>query len=174
MEGDIEYKQIGLNMADMQMLETREFSIPEICRWFLVSPHLVGDLSRATFSNIEQLALEFVKMTLSAWITRWEQELYRCVLTPEEKAAGYYFRHNLSGLLRGDFQTRMAGYATMLQNGIANVDEVRDLEDWNPLPDGAGEDYHIQLNMQALPATGVPQNAQSAALIRLGKQRRAA
>lgn len=172
-EGDLTYEKIGLSMVDSQMLETRQFSIPEICRWFSVSPHLVGDLSKATFSNIEELALQFIMMTLSAWITRWEQELWRCALTPQEKADGYYFKHNLAGLLRGDFQTRMAGYATMLQNGIASVDEVRDLEDWNPLPDGAGEEYHIQLNMQALPA-GAPQSAQSAQLIRLGKKGRAA
>jgi HK97 family phage portal protein len=165
LENGMDYKQIGLNATDAQLLETRLFHIHEICRWFLVSPHLVGDLSRATFSNIEQLALEFVKMTLSAWLTRWEQELWRCVLTPEEKAQGYFWRHNLNALLRGDFQSRMSGYATMLQNGIASVNEVRDLEDWNPT-DG-GDDHHIQLNMQTLPG-GVPTTSQSAALIRLG------
>jgi HK97 family phage portal protein len=165
LENGMDYKQIGLNATDAQLLETRLFHIHEICRWFLVSPHLVGDLSRATFSNIEQLALEFVKMTLSAWLTRWEQELWRCVLTPEEKSQGYFWRHNLNALLRGDFQSRMSGYATMLQNGIASVNEVRDLEDWNPT-DG-GDDHHIQLNMQTLPG-GVPTTSQSAALIRLG------
>ena len=101
-------------------------------------PHLVGDLSRATFSNIEQLALEFVKLTLAAWLTRWEQELWRCVLTPEEKTQDYFWKHNLNALLRGDFPTRMTGYATMLQNGIASQDEVRDLEDWNPIPTASG------------------------------------
>jgi len=159
------YKQIGLSMLDQQMLETRLFSIHEICRWFLVSPHLVGDLSRATFSNIEQLALEFVKMTLSTWLTRWEQELWRCVLTPEEKSKGYFFKHNLTALLRGDFASRMAGYSTMLQNGIASVNEVRDLEDWNPTE--GGDDHHIQLNMQSLPG-GTPLTSQAAALVRLG------
>lgn len=169
----LEYQQTGLSMADSQMLESRQFSIPEICRWFSVSPHLVGDLSRATFSNIEHLTLEFVKMTLAAWITRWEQELWRCVLTPEEKTQGYFWRHDVNALLRGDFKTRMEGYASALQNGHLNVDEVRDLEDRNPLPDGAGEDYHIQLNMQKLPAENAPQD--SASLVRLGgKKGRAA
>jgi HK97 family phage portal protein len=170
LENGLSYKQIGLSMADSQMLETRLFDIHEICRWFLVSPHLVGDLSRATFSNIEQLALEFVKMTLSAWITRWEQELWRCVLTPEEKTQGYFFKHNLNALLRGDFQSRMTGYATMLQNGVASVDDVRDLEDWNKLPDGIGEDYHIQLNMQPLPANQTPGATQASGLVRLGSK----
>lgn len=143
------YKQTGMNAKDAMMLETRLYSIHEICRWFLVSPHLVGDLSRATFSNIEQLALEFVKVTLTVWLTRWEQELWRCVLTPEEKNQGYFFKHNVNALLRGDFVSRMAGYATMLQNGFANRNEVRDLEDWNPFE--GGDEYTIQLNMQQLP-----------------------
>src|SRR5580658_9800611 len=156
LENDIKYKQIGINLKDSQLLETRLFSIHEICRWFGVPPHLVGDLSRATFSNIEQLALEFVKLTLSAWLTRWEQELWRCVLTPEEKTQNYLWRHNLNALLRGDFPSRMAGYATMLQNGIACQDEIRDLEDWNPIPDGIGSGYHVQLNMQTLPPDGGP------------------
>jgi len=79
-----------------------------------------------------------VKLTLSAWLTRWEQELWRCVLTPEEKTQNYLWRHNLNALLRGDFPSRMTGYATMLQNGIACQDEIRDLEDWNAIEDGIG------------------------------------
>ena len=95
-------------------------------------------------------------MTLTAWLVRWEQELRRCVLTPDEKESGYYFRHNVNGLLRGDFASRMAGYASALQNGHSNIDEVRDLEDLNPLPGGAGQAYHIQLNMTTVPGTGQP------------------
>lgn len=154
LENGTTYKQIGLNMNDMQLVQSRQAIVAEVCRWFLVSPHLVGDLSRATFNNIEQLALEFVKLTLSTWLNRWEQALWRCVLTPEEKSAGYFFRHDINALLRGDFQSRMAGYATMLQNGIVSVNEVRDLEDWNPKP--GGDDLHIQLNMQTLPPEGGP------------------
>ena len=154
---DVTYHQTGMSARDAQFLEMRLYSIHEICRWFLVSPHLVGDLSRATFSNIEQLALEFVKVTLTVWLTRWEQELWRCVLTPEEKSQGYFFKHNVNALLRGDFASRMSGYATMLQNGIASPNEVRDLEDWNPYP-GGGE-YHIQLNMQQVPENPQAQQA---------------
>ena len=170
MEPGHKYVQTGLNMVDSQALETRLFGIHEICRWFAVSPHLVGDLSRATFSNIEQLALEFVKMTLHTHITTWEQELWRCVLTPEEKNEGYFFKYNVDALLRGDFQTRMAGYASALQNGHKNVDEVRELEDLNPIPDGAGEHYHIQLNMQALPPGAQALTSQQSQLIRLGAE----
>ncbi len=149
---------------DSQFLEARQYSIPEICRWFQVSPHLVGDLSHATFSNIENLALQFVTFTLAEWMKRWEQDLWRCVLTPTEKGQGYYFKHNISALLRGDFASRMAGYATALQNGHKSIDEVRDLEDMNPLPDGGGKAHHIQLNMQTVPGTGQPTAAEAAAL----------
>lgn len=159
----LEYQKTGLSAVESQMLESRLFDIHEICRWFLVSPHLVGDLSRATFSNIEQLALEFVKVTMNPHFTAWEQDLWRCVLTPEEKNQGYYFKHNVNELLRGDFASRMAGYAIMLQNGIASQNEIRDLEDWNPFP--GGDAHHIQLNMQTIPGEG--NGSQPASLVRI-------
>jgi HK97 family phage portal protein len=156
----VTYEKVGLSMKDAQALETRLFTVSEICRWFSVSPHLVQDLSHATFSNIENLALQFVVMTLSTWIGRWEQDFWRCVLTPEEKAQGYFLRHNVNALLRGDFKARMDGYASALQNGHMSIDEVRDLEDRNPLPDGAGSHYHIQLNMQSIGDEQPQQNPQ--------------
>lgn len=166
MEPWVKYHPIGMNQRDAQVIESRQFSIPELCRWFMVSPHLVGDLARATFSNIEQLSLEFVKFTLQTHINRWEQELRRCVLTPEEKKQGYYFKHNVNALLRGDFATRMAGFATMLQNGIATQNEVRALEDMDPHE--GGDDLHIQLNMQTL-VEGVLQSQIDAAAKKLAK-----
>lgn len=162
MEPGMTYKQIGIAPEDAQFLETRQFSVPEICRWFRISPHLVGDLSRATFSNIEHLAIEFVTQTLMAWARRWEKAIWRCCLTPDEKNQSYYAKHVFAALLRGDFASRMAGYSTMLQNGIASINEVRNLEDWNPI-DG-GESHHIQLNMQTVPGTGEPTAAEQAAL----------
>jgi HK97 family phage portal protein len=164
----LEYQQTGLNLKDAQLLESRQFGIPEICRWFLLSPHMVGDLSRATFSNIEALVLHFVKFTLQAWITRWEQDFWRCVLTPEEQEAGYFVNHNVDGLLRGDFQARMAGYASALQNGHLSINEVRDLEDRNAIE--GGDDHHIQLNMQSLPGE-TPTASQAAALVKVGAKR---
>ena len=82
----MKYVQTGLSMADQQALESRQFSVQEICRWFSVSPYLVADLSRATFSNIENLFIQFKVLTLSQWLSRWTQDFWRCVLTPEEKA----------------------------------------------------------------------------------------
>jgi len=164
MEPGMTYKQIGLSPEDAQFIETRQYNIPEICRWFLISPNMVGELSRTLASNAEHLAEQFVKFTLAAWIRRWEKALRRCALTPEEKGKGYYFKHNMDGLLRGDFQTRMAGYATALQNGYLNIDEVRDLEDRNALPDGSGQAYHIQLNQATVPGTGEPMAAEKGIL----------
>jgi HK97 family phage portal protein len=150
LEPGMTYKQTGMSMVDAQLLESRVFTIQEICRWFSVNPTMVGELSRATFSNIEHLFLQFLKLTLNSWLTRWEQDLWRCVLTPDEKDEGYFFHHDVRALLRGDFASRMAGYASALQNGHLSIDEVRDEEDRNPLPDGAGSHYHIQLNMQTV------------------------
>jgi len=161
----------GFSPEQSQFLETRQWTPAEICRWFLISPHMVGDLTHATFSNIEHLALEFVKKTLTAWIKRWEENLWRCVLTPEEKEQGYYFWHNVNGLLRGDFQTRMAGYSTALQNGFMNQNEVRDLEDMNGFE--GGDDYHIQLNLQTLPG-GTPTTGEQVALAKIGTAKKGA
>lgn len=166
LENGMKLVQDGASMKDAEAVEFREFMIPEICRWFSVSPHLVADLSRATFSNIEHLALEFVKMTLSAWITRWEQAFMRCVLTPEERAQGYYLHHNVNALLRGDFKTRMEGYSLALQNGFENIDEVRELEDMNPLPNDAGKTHRVQMNMQTVPGTGEPSIIEQGVLAR--------
>lgn len=159
------YHQIGISAKDSQLLESRLATPAEICRWFLISPIIIGDLSHATFSNVEHLYLQFYKMTLTSWLTRWEQNLWRCVLTPDEKAGGYFFKHNANALLRGDFLTRMQGYAIGLQNGFKNPNEVKALEDENRF-DG-GDDYHIQLNMQTL-GDGNPTASQQAALTKIG------
>lgn len=165
----IDFKTWGWTPQESQFLESREFNVPEICRWFLISPDLVGDMSKATLNNMEQLALRFVKMTLTAWLVRWEQDLWRCLLTPEEKGQGYYFRHNVNGLLRGDYLTRIQGYASGLQNGFYSQNEVRDLEDLNGFE--GGDDYHIQLNMQTLPG-GTPTASQSASLQKIGSAKK--
>jgi HK97 family phage portal protein len=173
-----EYKQIGVSAVDAQMLETRQFTVSEICRWFRISPHMAGDLANANNSITEQLALEFVTFTLHPWLKRWEQELWRCVLTSEEKEQGYYWHHNVNALLRGAFKTRMEGYSIALQNGFMSQNEVRDLEDRNGFE--GGDDYHIQLNMQTLPAApveGSQQQGGQGSLVKIGngkKNRRVA
>jgi HK97 family phage portal protein len=151
LEGDIEYHEIGMSLEDAQFLASREFSIPEICRWFRISPHLVGDLSRATFSNIEHLSIEFVQHTLMSWLVRWEKAINRQLLTGAEKGT-YFAKHNVAALLRGDFESRMKGYSIGIQNGVYSINEVRDLEDMNPV--AAGDGHYVPLNLQKIGGGG--------------------
>jgi HK97 family phage portal protein len=163
LDGEKEYQQTGLSMKDSMLIEARQQAVLDICRGANVSPVMIHDLSRSTFNNMEQLALNFIKLTLQPWLERWENEFWRCVLTPEEQSAGYFLRHNLRELLRGDFRTRMEGYATALQNGLWSIDEARDDDDKDPLPDGAGTHHHIQLNMGTLSNSGDVQEPGGAA-----------
>ena len=117
LEEGMKYTPISIAPEQAQFLETRKFQINEIARIFRVPPHMVGDLEKSSFSNIEQQSLEFVKYTLDPWVVRWEQSLSRALFTPEEKKK-YFFKFNVEGLLRGDYQSRMNGYATARQNGV--------------------------------------------------------
>lgn len=155
LEPGMKYVQTGLNATDSQLIDTRLFGIHEICRWFLMSPHLVGDLSRATFSNIEQLALEFVKVTMGPWFNRWEKDLWRCVLTSDEKSAGYQFKHDITDLTSGALLDRMNAYSIGLQNGVYSQNNVLKYLGMNPFK--GGDSHHIQLNMQTLQKDGTTQ-----------------
>ncbi|MCM1235219.1 MAG: phage portal protein, partial [Ruminococcus flavefaciens] len=115
LEEGMKYTPISISPEQAQFLETRKFQINEIARIFRVPPHMVGDLEKSSFSNIEQQSLEFVKYTLEPWVVRWEQSLARALLSATEKPT-YFFKFNLEGLLRGDYQSRMTGYATARQN----------------------------------------------------------
>ena len=114
LEEGMKYTPISISPNEAQFLETRKFQIDEIARIFRVPPHMVGDLEKSSFSNIEQQSLEFVKYTLEPWIVRWEQSINRALLSESEKAA-YFVKFNVDGLLRGDYQSRMNGYATARQ-----------------------------------------------------------
>ncbi|MBQ1554548.1 MAG: phage portal protein, partial [Clostridia bacterium] len=117
-------------------------------------PHMVGDLEKSSFSNIEQQSLEFVKYTLDPWVVRWEQSLSRALFTPDEKTC-YFFKFNLEGLLRGDYQSRMNGYATARQNGWMSANDIRELENLDRIPEEDGGDlYLINGNMLPLNQAG--------------------
>ena len=146
LEEGMTYTPTMIPPEEAQFLETRQFTIPEICRWFRMPPHKVADLSRATFSNIEHQALEYVGDTLTPWMTRWEQEIARKLFTPVEAAEGFYVKHIAEGLLRGDIATRYSAYATARQWGWMSADDVRQLEDMNPLDEG-GDIYLTPANM---------------------------
>ena len=108
LEEGMKYTPIGISPEQAQFLETRKFQVNEIARIFRVPPHMVGDLEKSSFSNIEQQSLEFVKYTLDPWVIRWEQTIHRSLLLPDEKSQ-YFVKFNLEGLLRGDYQSRITG-----------------------------------------------------------------
>ncbi|NLB17675.1 MAG: phage portal protein, partial [Syntrophomonadaceae bacterium] len=116
LEEGMKYQPIGISPEQAQFLETRKFQINEIARIFRVPPHMVGDLEKSSFSNIEQQSLEFVKYTLDPWVIRWEQAISRSLLRSDEKKL-LFAKFNVDGLLRGDYVSRMNGYATARQNG---------------------------------------------------------
>jgi len=155
LEEGLKYTPISISPNEAQFLETRKFQINEIARIFRVPPHMVGDLEKSSFSNIEQQSLEFVKYTLDPWVIRWEQSLFRALLSEEEKST-YFFKLNVEGLLRGDYASRMNGYATARQNGWMSANDIRQLEDLDRIPVELGGDlYLVNGNMLPLEKAGV-------------------
>jgi len=154
LEEGMKFQQIGIPPEQAQFLETRKFQINEIARIFRVPPHMVGDLEKSSFSNIEQQSLEFVKYTLDPWVVRWEQSLTQALLLPDEKST-VLIKFNLDGLLRGDYASRMQGYSVGIQNGFMSVNDVRGLEDMNLLADEEGGNLHfVNGNMVGLADVG--------------------
>ena len=142
LEEGMKYQAIGISPEQAQFLETRKFQINEIARIYRVPPHMVGDLEKSSFSNIEQQSLEFVQYTLDPWICRWEQSLSRRLFTENEKRT-YFIRFNVEGLLRGDYQSRMNGYAVARQNGWMSANDIRELENLDRIPAEAGGDLYL-------------------------------
>lgn len=142
LEEGMHYSPISISPNEAQFLETRKFQVDEIARIFHVPPHMIGDLERSTFSNIEQQSLEFVKYTLNPWVCRWEQALTRSLLSPKEKRE-YSIKFNVDGLLRGDYQSRMNGYAVGRQNGWMSANDIRELENMDKISEEQGGDLYL-------------------------------
>ena len=154
LEEGMKYTQVGIPPEEAQFLQTRKFQINEIARLYRIPPHMVGDLEKSSFSNIEQQSLEFVKYTLDPWVVRLEQAFKRSLFLPEEKKT-YFVKLNVDGLLRGDYQSRMNGYAIGRQNGWLSTNDIRELEDLNLLSDEEGGNlYLINGNMTKLKDAG--------------------
>ena len=154
LEEGMKYTPISISPEQAQFLETRKFQINEIARIFRVPPHMVGDLEKSSFSNIEQQSLEFVKYTLDPWVVRWEQSIARTLLSEKEKQS-YFVKFNLEGLLRGDYASRMNGYATARQNGWMSANDIRELENLDRIPAEEGGDlYLVNGNMLPLQYAG--------------------
>ncbi len=155
LEEGMKYTPIGISPEQAQFLETRKFQINEIARIFRVPPHMVGDLEKSSFSNIEQQSLEFVKYTLEPWLVRWEQAMVRSLLSKTEKEQ-YFIKFNVDGLLRGDYESRMNGYATARQNGWMSANDIRQLENLDRISEKEGGDlYLINGNMTKLADAGI-------------------
>ena len=151
LEEGMKYHPISINPNEAQFLETRKFQLNEIARIFRIPPHLIGDLDKSSFSNIEQQSLEFVKYTLDPWLVRWEQSINKNLLNENEKSE-YFTKFNLEGLLRGDYQSRMQGYAVGIQNGFMSPNDIRGLESLDMIPEEKGGNAYL-VNGNMIPLT---------------------
>ena len=157
LEEGMDIETVGLPPQDSQFLETRKFQVTEIARLYRIPPHMLADLDRATFSNIEHQGIEFVVYTLRPWLVRWEQAIRMRLLTPTERKR-YFAEHLVDGLLRGDIKSRYEAYNIGRNGGWLSANDIRSLENMNPIP--GGDTYWTPMNMMAqqqkrgLPAPG--------------------
>lgn len=143
LEEGMSYKAISLPPEDSQFLSTRQFGVEEICRIFRVPPHMVQSLEHATFSNIEHQSIDFVVHTLTPWLVRFEQAIIKDLLLTEEQDV-LFPKFNVDGLLRGDYQSRMNGYATGISNGFLSPNDIHRLENMDLIPaEEGGDDYYL-------------------------------
>ena len=142
LEEGMKYQSIGIPPEEAQFLETRKFQLNEIARLYRIPPHMIGDLEKSSFNNIEQQSMEFVKYTLDPWVIRWEQAMQKALLLPEEKKQ-FFLKFNVNGLMRGDYESRMTGYSIGRQNGWLSANDIREMEDLNPVPDEEGGNLYL-------------------------------
>jgi HK97 family phage portal protein len=155
LEEGMKFQPIGIPPEQAQFLETRKFQTEEICRIFRVPPHLVANLDKATFSNIEHQSISFVVHTIRPWLVRLEQGMNKALLSPSEKGQ-YFVGFVVDGLLRGDYASRMQGYAIGIQNGFLSPNDVRALENMNTIEHG--DIYAMNGNMLKLEDVGAYAN----------------
>ena len=145
------YSRISISPDEAQFIETRKFQAEEICRIFSVPPTLVQLESQTTYNNVEQQNLQFARHTISPWAKRIEQEIDRKLIQSRERPQ-IYSKFLLNDLYRGDMQSRASFYTQMLQNGVLNINEVREREDLNPT--SGGDTHVVQVNHIALDRLG--------------------
>lgn len=144
LEEGMKYTKIGIPPEDAQFLETRKFQRSEIAGMFRVPPHMIADLDKATFSNIEHQAIEYVVHTLRPWLKRIESRINGWLLLEAEQTT-YFAEYLVEDLLKGDTPTRYQAFSTARQWGWMSVNEIRARENMNPIPDG---DVYLQpMNM---------------------------
>lgn len=147
------FKQIGIPNNNAQYLESRVFQIQEIARILHIPPHMLGELSRGTFSNIEHQGIEFVQYTMTPWFKRWEGTSTRKLLLPTEKSI-YFIEFLVDALLRGDSTARSAFYRELFYLGALSPNDIREKENMNPIRDPGGDKYYVQANMVPMEAAG--------------------
>ncbi len=147
LEEGMKWQPLGIPGRDAQFIETRKFQVNDIARIFRVPPHMIGDLDRATFSNVEQQSIDFVKHSVRPWLVRWEQEINRKLFASDEKPR-IFAKFKIEGMLRGDIESRFKSYATARQYGWMSANDIRELEDMNKI--NGGDIYLIPLNMTEL------------------------
>lgn len=144
LEEGMKFNALTMPLEDAQYIESRKFQVTDIARIYRVPPHMVGDLDKATFSNIEQQSIDFVVHTMMPWVCRWEQEINRRCFTNTSRKL--FVKFNLAGLLRGDITSRYAAYNIGRNGGWLSVNDIRALEDMNPIENG--NVYLEPLNMK--------------------------
>jgi len=155
LEEGLTFKTISVPPEDAQFLQTRRFQVEEICRIFNVPPHIIFDMERSTFNNVEHMSLGFVLYSLNPWVSRLEQSFNQALLLPSEKPE-YFTNINVDGLLRGNYEARMKGYSVGRQNGWLSANDIRKLENMNPIPaERGGDKYLINGNMCDLENAGL-------------------
>jgi HK97 family phage portal protein len=144
----------GIPPDQAQLLQSKQFSIQEMARWFGVPVHLLFEESRSTFNNIAEQGISFVTYTLTQWVERWEAELEAKLLTEEERD-DHFFKFNMNSLMRGNPSDRAGFISQMIQNGVLSINEGRRLEDLNSIE--GGDKHYIQVNMMPIEENAIPQ-----------------
>lgn len=153
LEEGMDLDSLSLTAADLEFIASRKFRIAELARPFRIPLHLLQELDRSTNNNIETQSLEFLIYTLAPWLVRWEQRIQVDLLGVETDR---FAKHNVGALLRGDVEKRGDYYSKALTNGWMSIDEVRALEDMNPLPGGVGKKHRVPVNVQEAGAKPLP------------------
>lgn len=148
LEAGLKWEAIGVPPDDSQFLQSREFQIIEVARWFNLPPNKLKDLSKTSYNSLEQMEISFVVDTLRPWLVRWEQQLNRKIIRPKDRGS-YFFEFNVDGMLRGDQASRYQSYSVARNWGWLSVNEIREKENLNPISEG-GDVYMQPLNMQSL------------------------
>lgn len=149
LQGGSKFTQLALSPKDAQFIENAKFSVSDIGRFYGVPLHLIGDLERSTNNNIEHQSIEYVMYSIRPVVKSWEAEINRKCIRKSDKVS-LFFRFDLNSLLRGDSAARSEYYAKMLNLGVYSLDEVRALENMNPIADGIGKSHYMQTNMATL------------------------